>query len=200
MSKVSQEIFDFLLSDPYQLKDSFYEQLEQHRKELSFPALTFEVGSLVYFLLESLQCENVLELGSGYGHSAYWSLKNSFLKKLILVEKKEELYQIFLNLPFPKKNLIEYHLTSIDLFLEKEDLSQISFILLDGAKRKYLSWIQILEKKLPQNSIILIDNSLSSKAFHEGSLKNLHDYLRASSFTKIFLPLHDGVTLLRKNF
>ncbi len=198
MIKNSEEVFNFFHSDPYSLKDDFYFLLESYQKKLNFPALTFEVGSLLYFLIENLQSKYILELGSGYGHSAYWSLKSSYVKKIILTEKKKELYDLFLEIPFPRKNILEYHLTSIDSFLEQEDLSSISFVLVDGAKHKYLSWIQILEQKLPLNAVILIDNALSSKAFSEGFLKKLHHYLKESSFTKIFLPLNDGVTLLRK--
>lgn len=187
-------------SDIYHLEDNFYLQLESLRINLNFPAITPEVGSLIYFLLHSLKCKNVLEIGSGYGHSAYWSLKSPFLEKIVLTEQKESLYSLFKTLTFPHQEKIFYYLGNALHYISENDLSSFDFILIDGQKSLYLEYLKTVEHKIQSGTVILLDNTLLERSLTVSkSLQKLHTYINDNtSFIKIFLPLSTGVTLLRK--
>lgn len=186
--------------DLYKLQDNFYIQLEEIRKNLNFPAIAPEVGSLIYFLIDSLQLKNVLEIGSGYGHSAYWALKSLSLEHITLTEKKESLYTIFQTLSFPHQEKIQYFLGDALDYIATHDLSLLNFILIDGQKSLYLKYIQKIEHKIASGTLILLDNTLLERSIAVSqSLEALHSYISTSSlFIKIFLPLSTGITLLRK--
>lgn len=187
-------------SDIYHLQDEFYLQLESFRIKLNFPSISPEVGSLIYFLIYSLKCKNVLEIGSGYGHSAYWSLKSPFLEKIILTEQKESLYSLFKTLSFPHQEKIFYYLGDALNYISENDLLSFDFILIDGQKSLYLEYLKSIEHKIKEGTIILLDNTLLERSLTVShSLQKLHTYINDNtSFIKIFLPLSTGITLLRK--
>jgi caffeoyl-CoA O-methyltransferase len=74
MDIVHPNIVEYLLSVTPE-RDSVLEDMEQFALEQNFPIVGPLVGRLLYILAEITQAKRVLELGSGFGYSAYWFCK-----------------------------------------------------------------------------------------------------------------------------
>ena len=56
-------------------RDHVLEEMERYALERYFPIIGPLVGRLLYVLAQTVQAERILELGSGFGYSAYWFAK-----------------------------------------------------------------------------------------------------------------------------
>ncbi len=191
-----------------------YKKLNILKNKYRFPAVDDEVGALLKTLVEMKSPKRIFEFGSGYGHSAFWYLeaesKFCNIKEIILTEKRSDLVREFENLPWPNRFLEKVSYFQGDAFEKFSSLDSMpDFILLDGQKNQYLSFIQSCEENLPSGSLIVIDNAFwkgkivdpndqSSSAL---AMKDLHAHLinsKRSLWSTSFIPLSDGVLILQK--
>ena len=56
-------------------RDHVLEEMERYALERYFPIIGPLVGRLLYVLAQTVQAKRILELGSGFGYSAYWFAK-----------------------------------------------------------------------------------------------------------------------------
>jgi len=56
-------------------RDQVLEDMERYAVERNFPIVGPLVGRFLYLLAQAIQARRVLELGSGFGYSAYWFAK-----------------------------------------------------------------------------------------------------------------------------
>ncbi len=210
-----EQLFNFSKSHPYTNlgdKKELFEQLEFSRKKLNFPAIENDIGSLFNFIFKLKDIRTVFEMGSGYGHSAFWYLFNSsnLPERIILTEKRDDLYTIFNSLPWPEswKSRLDYF--QGDAFEKLKSLDhQIDFALIDGVKGDYLRFLKEAYPKLSRGGIVAIDNSYWRGSFLDPELvikkqsarniAELHAYLtNSSAWEGVFIPFRDGLSLLRK--
>lgn len=71
MDITHSDIVDYLLNVTPE-RDQILQEMEQLALERSFPIIGPLVGRLLSSLTRAIQAKRVLELGSGYGYSAYW--------------------------------------------------------------------------------------------------------------------------------
>lgn len=205
----------FSESLPYGMDEDYnglYQELKLAEKKYNFPAVKDDVGSFLCFLSKLKNFKTVFEFGSGYGQSAFWFLKNNpNLSRIYLTEKRDDMEEVFESMPWPKefKSKMEYH--QGDAFDKVNEIDSFDLLLIDGVKADYLKFVQIAEKKLTQDGVVVIDNAFWRGSFLDAELvekkvsaqnmKALHDYVKASSLWDAhFLPFSDGVILLtRKN-
>lgn len=208
-------LFEFSNSDPYgnvekSLSELFVE-LNHHKNDLNFPAIHNDIGSFIQIMLGSWNPEIIFEMGSGYGHSAFWFLSGSDnnLKKIYLTERRKDLGEIFENLPWPEhwKEKMEYH--QADAFDVLDPIKHIDLALIDGVKADYLKFLKIFESKMHKDGIVLIDNSYWRGSFlneeiclkkdSAKKIKELHEYIKLSDqWRATFIPFKDGLTVLKK--
>lgn len=205
--------FEVLNSDEKVILSS----LDQLKTKLNFPALRNDIGMFINNHLYSKNKENlkIFEIGSGYGHSAFWYLCKGLDKKvlkIILTEKREDLETIYNDLCFSRswKEKINYHnKMAEDLLMDSSDL--YDFILIDGQIRDYTNYLKLCYEKLSQGGSCLIDN-----AFWKGSvvidglktktstnaIREFHQYCKHESlsgkWSSTYLPFRDGAFLLTK--
>ncbi|HZY10662.1 MAG TPA: O-methyltransferase [Bacteroidota bacterium] len=74
MDLVNSHIVEYLL-DVTPERDEILENMEQYALERNFPIIGPLVGRMVYLLTQACQAKRILELGSGFGYSAYWFAK-----------------------------------------------------------------------------------------------------------------------------
>ena len=74
MDIVNAHIVDYLLNVTPE-RDPVLEDMEQYALARNFPIIGPLVGRLLYVLAKLIQADRVLELGSGFGYSAYWFAK-----------------------------------------------------------------------------------------------------------------------------
>jgi len=55
-----------------QIKDSNLLEMEQIARERGFPIIGPQVGMFLYMLVKTTGAKQILEMGSGFGYSAYW--------------------------------------------------------------------------------------------------------------------------------
>lgn len=74
MDIVNAHIVDYLLNVTPE-RDSVLEDMEEYALARNFPIIGPLVGRLLYVLTKTNKAVRVLELGSGFGYSAYWFAK-----------------------------------------------------------------------------------------------------------------------------
>ncbi|MBI4547480.1 MAG: O-methyltransferase [Ignavibacteriae bacterium] len=74
MDIVNSYIVEYLLNVTPE-RDEILEDMEQYALARNFPVIGPLVGRLLYALAKATQAERILELGSGFGYSAYWFAK-----------------------------------------------------------------------------------------------------------------------------
>ncbi len=210
-----QVLFSFSQNDPYKIThshSSLWDELDENRKKLNFPAIHIDVGSLIHFFTMTARPSTIFEMGSGYGHSSFWYFINpQFLpNKVILTEKRTDLEEVYhsINWPGDWKNRTEYH--QGDAFDILEQQKQVDFALIDGVKADYLSFLLKLSPIMPTGGLVFIDNSFWRGSFLDRSIvekkssarkiAQLHQFIRETDeWTSVFVPFQDGLTILRKN-
>lgn len=210
-----EELFNFSNGNPYDSISAEYQDLysllEKYKLELNFPAIQSDIGSFIALLTRLKRPQIVFEMGSGYGQSAFWFLKDSAdsIEKIILTEKRDDLKTIYESLPWPTdwKAKLEYH--QGDAFEVLNTYHAIDMALVDGVKADYLRFIEKLYPKMKVGSIVFIDNSYWRGSFLDADLRQkkasarsifeLHEYLRNSNlWDSIFIPYKDGLSILFK--
>jgi len=72
-------------------RDEVLVEMETYATEKNFPIVGPLVGRLLYVLASSINANRILELGSGFGYSAYWFAKaTSDDARIICTDTKEE--------------------------------------------------------------------------------------------------------------
>ncbi len=74
MDIVNANIVEYLLNVTPE-RDQVLEDMEQYALERNFPIIGPLVGRMLYLLAHAIQAKRILELGSGFGYSAYWFAK-----------------------------------------------------------------------------------------------------------------------------
>lgn len=187
-----------------------YSYLNIKKQEFNFPAVTPDVGSFLKFLVSIGNFKIIFEFGSGYGHSAFWFLIGSdAIEKIYLTEKRTDLKEAFEEAPWGDelRSKMDYFIG--DAFLKLSEVSHFDLLLIDGEKASYLEFLKISENKMPKGGVVVIDNAFWRGSFLDEELtktktsakkiKELHDYIKDSKvWEPIFLPLSDGLIVLRK--
>jgi caffeoyl-CoA O-methyltransferase len=200
------QLLSFSETNPYGSCDKLLNDLNQLKEKYHFPALLDDIGSFLAMMTTALKTQTVFEFGSGYGHSAYWFLKNPHLKKIYLTEKRDDLQGEFHNLSFPRKEIMHYHQGDAFEFVEK--VEGFDFVLVDGVKADYKRFIELITPKLASGAMIAVDNSYWRGSFLDEeflskksakNIKELHEFIKESKdFKSCFLPFRDGLSLLLK--
>ena len=74
MDMVNSHIVDYLLNVTPE-RDDVLHDMEEYALARNFPIVGPLVGRLLYVMAKSTQAKRILELGSGFGYSAYWFAK-----------------------------------------------------------------------------------------------------------------------------
>ncbi|MAX65411.1 MAG: hypothetical protein QF441_16385 [Bacteriovoracaceae bacterium] len=206
---------EFSNNDPYNSVPAEYtkllNELNHLKKVLNFPAVEENIGHFFQFFMPILKPQKIFEMGSGYGHSAFWFLLGGqqWIDQIILTEKRNDLKEFYHNLSWPTSWLekLEYH--QDDAFHIIEQVDQLDLALVDGVKANYLDFLNILENKMSSHGLVFIDNSFWRGSFLDEhvvakkqtakKIAQLHAFIRESSkWDAVFIPFKDGLTCLRK--
>ena len=165
----------------------------------------------IEFLLKIINAKRVLEIGTFVGVCSL-SMARIIPEdgKIVTIEKFDKFAEI------AKKNFLNNKLDhKIDLFIgDAENIlnrnlinEKFDFIFIDGAKEKYDKFLKFSIQNIYKGGIIFIDDAL----FHGDVLNNLpvtekgvgvknSIYLakEADGFEKIFLPISNGVMILKR--
>lgn len=214
------QLAEFSSSLPYHKKKLqgpdkiLLDELEAARVRLNFPAISSDIGSFLCFLWKLTRPKRIFEMGSGYGHSAFWHLLGGGdeLLEVVLTEKRADLVDVFHSLSWPKRWKSKLDYFQGDAFAYPFSPNKLfDVFLIDGVKAHYLDFSKVILDRLNVGGIIVIDNSYWRGSFLDEEIRNtkssakkifeLHEWIAGEERVEaVFLPYPDGLTLLRKLF
>ena len=204
MDIINPNLNDYLLNIAPE-RDSVLTEMEQYAKERNFPIIGPLCGKLLFILARSINAKRILELGSGYGYSAYWFGKATADDATITCTEGSP-DNAKLAMQYLKRGKIDGKVTFLTGdALELMDTVQGMFdiILIDIDKHQYPQAFQKSLPRLRQGGLLIADNALRSGKIIEphpdkntagiltyNRLANSNDGLATT-----IIPLRDGVSV-----
>jgi predicted O-methyltransferase YrrM len=181
-------------------------EMERIAQEKNFPVVDRLVGRLLFVLTKLRKPRLIVELGSGFGYSAYWFAKALERGRVVLTERDAD------NIGYAKNTFLK-----AGLFRKAEfrlgnaieiagEYTNIDILFIDIDKHQYREAVKRLLPKLSRNALIIADNSLWYGRVTGGKrdrdtlgIKRFNDYMFANrDFFTTILPLRDGVLVAYK--
>jgi caffeoyl-CoA O-methyltransferase len=210
-----REVRVTLITDPkindYLMKlscggDKLALDMEKQARKRDFPIVDRLVGRLLYLITKVKNPRLIVELGSGYGYSAYWFARALGRGKVILTDSDEgnigQAKKIFLEAGLERK--AEFRTgNAIDIALQYE---KIDILFIDIDKHQYPDAVKNLLPNLNKNGLIIADNTLwygkvtgRSRDRDTQGIKEFNEYMFSNSdFFTTIVPLRDGVLIAYK--
>jgi caffeoyl-CoA O-methyltransferase len=187
-------------------KDEHVLEMERIAREKDFPIVERLVGRLLFILTKLKEPKLIVELGSGFGYSAYWFAKALGRGRIVLTDHSEENMEYAKNL-FRKTGLAgkaEFRTgNAVEIAREYKD---IDILFIDIDKHEYPGAVRALIPNLSRNALIIADNTLwygrvTGKMSDKETLgiKRFNKYLfEHPDFMTVLVPLRDGVLIAWK--
>ena len=181
------------------------QEMEAVAKRKDFPIVGPLVGRILYQYAKLLRPSRILELGSGYGYSAFWwSLATADETRIYCTEGSQE--NINHGMEYLRRagfsNKVEYFFG--DALQSMDQLSgEFDIVFMDIDKHQYPDGFRKAFPRLRQGGLFITDNVLWSGRIVEGdnseSTKGVLEYNRLiyntpGAFSTI-LPVRDGVAV-----
>lgn len=180
-------------------------EMEVLAKEKNFPIIGPLAGRVLYQLALLTKARRILELGSGFGYSAFWFARAIGARGQIFCTEGDEENARRARDFFKKgkiKTRIEYRIGDA-LKLAATLPGKFDIILCDIDKWEYPAVIPFAEKKLKKGGILVADNMLwSARVLDEnpdkntaGIVKFTKDLYANKNFFPTILPVRDGISV-----
>jgi predicted O-methyltransferase YrrM len=180
--------------------------MESAAKKRDFPIVDRLVGRLLYILTKLKNPRLIVELGSGYGYSAYWFAQALGRGRVVLTDYHDG------NINQAKKIFQETGLAGKAEFRVGDateiarEYKNIDVLFIDIDKHQYLDAVKILLPNLNKNALIIADNTLwygkvagKSRDRETLGIKEFNGYMFSSrDFYTTIVPLRDGVMIAYK--
>ena len=166
-------------------------------------------GKFLEFVSKMIRPENILEIGTFTGYSAICLAKG--LKpggKLITIELNDELAEFCQS--YFRKAGVESKIVQLTGKAQKvvPGLNQtFDLVYIDGDKREYTEYYQLIISKVRQGGFIIADNVLwggkvLDHSTNDPQTKGIIDFIemtqRQKNIEKVILPVRDGLMIIRK--
>ncbi len=187
-------------------EDPVLKEMEDLGHKLNFPIVDKLVGRFLYLITKLKNPKLIVEVGSGFGYSAYWFAKALDSGKVVLTEYKKQNLELAKSF-FDKGNLLDKaEFRSGDGIEIASEYKEIDILFLDLEKRRYKEAVETLLPNLNSNALIIADNVLWHGKVAEKNIdrqteaiKEFNDYMfNLSEFFSVIIPLRDGVLISYK--
>ncbi|MGQ7563643.1 O-methyltransferase [Streptococcus suis] len=211
---VKEEIVDFMRTRQAQNR-GFLKELEVFAQKENIPVIPHETVAFFRLLLQTLQPQNILEIGTAIGFSALLMAENSPNAQITTIDRNEEMIGL------AKENFAKYDSRKQISLLEGEAMEllptladdQYDFVFMDSAKSKYIVFLPEVLKKVKLGGIIVIDDIFQGgdvakdiievrrgqRTIYKGLQKLFNATLDNPDLTASLVSLSDGLLMLRKN-
>jgi len=195
--------------DDYLLKatperEPVLKEMEELASQNNFPIIGPLVGRFLYQVATLTKARRILELGSGYGYSAFWFARAIGTRGHIFCTEGDEENARKARDFFKRgkiKTRIEYHIGDA-LKLAAKIPGKFDIILNDIDKWEYPAVIPFAEKRLKKGGILVTDNLLwSAQILDEnpdkdtaGILEYTQKLYANKNFFTTILPMRDGIS------
>jgi len=209
---LSQEIENYILTHSEEEDEILKEITRRTNLEVLFPRMLSGhiQGKLLEFLSRMIQPANILEIGTYTSYSCLCLAKGLKQEgKIHTIEINDEL-EDFIRHFITKANMqnsVTLHIGDAKNIIPTLNCT-FDLVFIDGDKREYLAYYELVMQKLRPGGFILADNVLWSgkvtQQIESNDLytKGIHDF---NSFVKtdsrvrnFILPIRDGLSILQK--
>ncbi|MER3523983.1 MAG: O-methyltransferase [Ignavibacteria bacterium] len=201
-------IIERYLQDITPERDAVLFEMERHAAERDFPLVGPLVGRLLYLLSASISATRILELGSGFGYSAYWFAKATGDDARIIctdksVENKTRAEAWLQRAGIAHKVTFE---VGDALHILRRTPGEFDIIFNDIDKADYPKALMLSIPKLRKGGLFIADNALWKGRVvgaerDEATAAILTFNRRLYSMPELFstiIPLRDGVSISMK--
>lgn len=206
---VNEEIQEYLNRHYRATVDSTLQELHLKAEKLDFPIVGPEVGNMLLLLARAMQAKNILELGSGFGYSAYWFAQALDYDGLLVctdfsTQNKEYTQSLLKRIAC--KATTEYRVGDALQLLE-HDTHTYDIIFNDIDKEFYPQVIALARKHLKTGGMLITDNALwrgqvAHASYQDEATQAVRQFnagLRdAPDFHMVIMPIRDGLSLAMK--
>lgn len=209
---VKQEIVDFMRQRLQPVSGSLKE-LEIFAQAENIPVIPHETVAYFRLLMESLQPQKILEIGTAIGFSALLLAEYAPQAQVTTIDRNPEMIAL------AKENFAKYDSRQQIRLLEGDAIDILGtldggydFVFMDSAKSKYVVFLPEVLKRLQPGGIIAIDDVFQGgdvakapeeikrgqRAIYRGLQSLFDETLDQPDLTASLLPLGDGLLLIRK--
>ncbi|ALD72001.1 methyltransferase [Streptococcus gordonii] len=210
---VKEEIVDFM-RQRLQPVTGGLKDLEDFARSENIPVIPHETVAYFRLLLESLQPEKILEIGTAIGFSALLMAEYAPQAQITTIDRNPDMIEL------AKANFAKYDSRQQIALLEGDAVDLLEtlegsydLVFMDSAKSKYVIFLPQVLKRLNPGGLVLIDDVFQggdiAKPFEEikrgqrAIYRGLHSLFDATldspDLTASLLPLGDGLLMLRKS-
>jgi caffeoyl-CoA O-methyltransferase len=199
------KINDYLMKLSFE-DDAIMREMEKIAREHGFPIVDRLVGRLIYLLTKLKDPRLVVELGSGFGYSAYWFAKAIGKGKVIMTDydRKNIEYAkgVFRSAGISRK--AEFHVG--EAIATARGYRNIDILFIDMEKHQYPGAVKRLLPNLARNALVVADNTLwhgrvvgRRRDRETIGIKRFNEYMFSHpEFFTTIVPLRDGVLIAHK--
>ncbi len=209
MGEIVKEKIEQYLAGICQSRDKRLLEMEEIADKSKFPIIGPEVGRLLYILAKALKARRVLELGSGYGYSAYWfalALPQDGVVHCTDVSGDNKIKALSLFELSGMGDKIKFHLVNALDFLDTVN-GPFDIIFNDVDKEYYPQVIDKIYPLLKHNGLFITDNTLwhgkvAQKTGHDEATRAVIQFNQQLSederFDTVVVPIRDGLSICLK--
>lgn len=190
-------------------RDETLREMEGYAKKNGFPIIGPLVGRFLYQLALLTNAKNILELGSGYGYSAYWFSKAMGRNGRILMtdaseENRERAMEYFRRGRLKSK--FDYRLGDA-IETASTIRGKFDIVLNDIDKQDYPATIDVAHRLLKKGGVFVTDNIIWSgrvydKSVRDKATKGIRTFTRRlykdERFFTTIMPVRDGISVAVK--
>ena len=209
---VKEEIVDFMRTRQKRVSGSL-EELENFAHAENIPIIPHETVAYFRFLLETLQPEKILEIGTAIGFSALLMAEHAPHAQITTIDRNPEMIALAKanSTKFDKRKQITLlEGDAMDLLPGLKD--RYDFVFMDSAKSKYVVFLPEVLRCLASGGLIIIDDVFQGgdvakeigqvrrgqRTIYRGLHQLFDKTLDQSEITSALLPLGDGILMIRK--
>lgn len=186
--------------------DLLLQDMERVARQKGFPIIDRLVGRFISLLVRIKNPKLVVELGSGFGYSAYWFAQSMARGKVVLIDYDES------NIEYARgifqgsvlKPQAEFHVG--DALTIGQQYHDIDILFIDIDKHQYLDAVAAMKPHLAKDALVIADNTLwyGKVADRENDLDTMgirafnQQMFRDRDFFSTIIPLRDGVLVSQK--
>ena len=210
---IKDDIVHFMRKQQKQ-NTGFLAELEAFARQENIPIIQHEVVAYFRLLMQSLQPEKILEIGTAIGFSALLMAENAPQSKIVTIDRNEEM------ITFAKENFAKFDRRNQIQLLEGDaaDLitnldEEFDFVFMDSAKSKYIVFLPEILKHLKVGGMIVFDDIFQGgdivkpieevrrgqRTIYRGLQRLFEATVDNPGLTATLLPLSDGLLMVRKN-
>lgn len=201
--RLNEYLNDLVPERPAELRE-----MEAYAQQHGFPIIGPAAGYFCYQIARLIQARRIFELGSGYGYSTAW------FAKAIDENGGGELFHVVWDAQLSQRarqhlrrlgydQIVRYLVSeAVDALRQTE--GPFDLIFLDIEKKGYPQSIPVIERKLRQGGVLVVDNMIwSGRVFDEDNREASTEAIRATTRSLVesphwlvsVVPIRDGLLL-----